>query len=421
MDLNEILNRDEIGKLQLCKLNEILKSVKKISFYSDKHLPEKIGDLNDIAKLEFTTKEDLRTNYPDKLFALDRTQLREIHASSGTTGIPVILPYSEEDIQMWSTAVARVYMGAGVKRGEWVQISLGYGLFSGALGLHYGARKLGVGIIPISAGNTEKQVHMLKDLKPEAIAATPSYLLHIIETMKTMGYSNSELNLRVALCGGEPWTEEMRAKIDLGLNVKSYDNYGLSEIIGPGVSFECQEREGLHINEDFFIPEIVDPHTGKRVSENEEGELVITTLKTAMPLIRYRTRDICSLNYEKCRCRRNFVRMSRVKHRTDDMLVIRGVNIYPNQIESVIYKYAPKTTSEFKIIIDRKAELDSVNLVIEMDLEVIKTRSEIIRDKLISNIKSSIGINVNIDLVPLGSLERSNGKAKRVEDRRFVN
>jgi phenylacetate-CoA ligase len=409
------LTREQIQEGQIALFNGAVERVSTTPLYKERNL-RSITRLQDLENFEFTEKSDLHAKDGRQLFACERSDVREIHMTSGTTGEPIIIPYTEQDINLWAEATSAVFEGAGVKPGAWVQIAMGYGLFTGALGFHYGARKCGLGIIPTGSGETERQLKILMTLHPDVIVATPSYLLHLAELGLEKGYTKNEYQVQTALCGAEPWSEAMRVRIEELMGVKVYDNYGLSEIIGPGVAYECSARNGLHINEHLFIPEVVDPLTGKRVDLGTEGELVLTSFKKAMPLIRYRTRDITSLNYAPCSCGRPSVRMSRVIGRTDDMLIIRGVNVYPSQIEQVLFTHLPREHGHYQILIDRVRELDTVEVRVEC--AGTKEESSALIPALENSIKTNTGISATVTLVPPHSLPLAAGKARRVEDRR---
>jgi phenylacetate-CoA ligase len=399
--------------------------------------PSDIKSLDDIKLLPFTTKQDLRDNYPFKLFCASPKEIVEYHATSGTTGKPIAVGYTREDIEIWTESMARTCAGAGFDSNDIVQNIFGYGLFTGGIGAHYGAMRVGAGVIPISGGNTQKQIMLMQDFGTTALTSTPSFLIHIHEVGEQMGVDFKKLNLKKAVCGAEPWSESMRQSIQEKFGIKVCDIYGLSEITGPGVSFECwQEQNGLHINEDFFYPEIIDHDTGEVLPAGDEGELVFTTInKYGQPLLRYRTRDISSLSYETCSCGRTLVKMARVTGRSDDMLIIRGVNVYPSQIESVILK-REGVSPHYMVIVERKGAMDSLRIKIEVTEEfMVKAAADILKGdefdiledvaivhskkrNLQHDIKDAVGISVDINLVPPNSIPRSEGKAKRIDDRR---
>ncbi|MDI3481645.1 MAG: phenylacetate-CoA ligase [Tepidanaerobacteraceae bacterium] len=425
--IRECMPREELREYQLHKLKETVDRVyHNVESYRQKMqqrglLPEDIKSLEDLKLLPFTTKQDLRDNYPTGLFASPLSEIIRIHASSGTTGKPTVVGYTRRDISNWAELVARCLVMGGGRRDSVVQVSYGYGLFTGGLGFHYGAEKLGAVVIPTSGGNTRRQVMLMKDLKTEILACTPSYALYIAETLKEMGIDRSELSLKTGIFGAEPWTESMRNEIQTKLGIKALDIYGLSEVIGPGVACECGEQNGLHIFEDYFIPEIIDPVTEEPLPPGEKGELVITTIdKEGLPVIRYRTRDITSINYEPCACGRTHARIEKLLGRTDDMLIIRGVNVFPSQIESVLMA-AGETEPHYLLIVDRVDNLDSLEVWVEVSEKLFADevrKLEDVRKKIASDIYTTLGINVNVKLVEPHTIERSEGKAKRVIDKR---
>lgn len=390
-----------------------------------KELGMEPGDIKSIEQLKdlpFTNKSDLRDNYPFGFFTVPQSEVVRIHASSGTTGKPTVVGYTQYDLDIWTEVVARSLTMAGVHRGDTIQVAYGYGPFTGGLGLHYGAERVGATVIPISTGNTQKQLQFMTDFKSTVLACTPSYAAHLGESIKKNGISPDEINLRIGIFGAEPWTNEMRAQIEGLLDIKSYDIYGLSEIIGPGVSMECECQCGSHIFEDHFVPEIIDPETLEVLPYGELGELVFTTIsKEAMPLIRYRTRDLTRLHIDKCDCGRTMVRMDKCMGRSDDMLIIRGVNVFPSQIESVLLEME-ETSPHYQIVIDRERNLDIMEIRVELN-EKFRTDSvrelEAIRRRIDHNIKSILGIGAAIKLVEPHSIERSEGKAKRIIDNRL--
>ncbi|MGC8744435.1 MAG: phenylacetate--CoA ligase family protein [Verrucomicrobiia bacterium] len=383
--------------------------------------PQDLRSIEDVAKLPFTTKADLRDNYPFGLFASPLQEIVRFHASSGTTGKPIVVAYTKEDIQDWATAMLRSFAACGVHVGDIVQNAYGYGLFTGGLGAHYGAEALGASVIPISGGNTDRQIMIMKDFGVTVICCTPSYFLHIIDRANELGVNLKELPLRIGVFGAEPWTENMRQRIQSETNIKAYDIYGLSEIVGPGVAMECVCQAGPHIFEDMFYPEIIDPQTGKVLPDGEEGELVLTTLcKRAMPMIRYRTRDITALEPSQCECGRTLRRLKRISRRSDDMLIIRGVNVYPSQIETALLK-VEGTLPHYMIIVDRQKGLDSLEVQVEVTQEVFSDTvgaMEQLQAKLAHSIESVTGIRAEVKLVAPRTLQRSEGKAKRVIDKR---
>lgn len=424
----ECADRESMRSLQLDKLQRTVKhEYENVAPYRKKMdevgvKPEDIKTLDDIRKLPFTTKEDLAENYPTGLFAKPMHDIMRIQASSGTTGKPKIAGYTKNDLDMWGECVARSLTMAGADKDSIVHVSYGYGLFTGGLGAHIGAETIGATVIPMSSGNTQKQIMFLKDMKSTILCCTPSYALTIAEGVAKEGIKPEELALKAGVFGAEPWTQGMRDKIEAGLGIKAHDIYGLSEIMGPGVSTSCDENNGMHIQEDYFYPEIIDPDTLEPVPDGEKGELVITTIgKEGMPLIRYRTRDICYLMREKCACGRTTVRMSRVFGRTDDMLIIRGVNVFPSQVETVIAKFDKELTMNYKLYVGRKNNTDTFELGVEMAeglaIDDIKF-AEALRGRVEHALRDMLGIGCKVRLLNAGTLPRSEGKAVRVEDTR---
>ncbi|MDL2229105.1 phenylacetate--CoA ligase [Treponema sp. OttesenSCG-928-L16] len=386
--------------------------------------PRNIKTLADIALLPFTAKDDLRGTYPYGLLACPQSEIEEIHMSSGTTGIPVVDAYTRRDIENWEEAMARTLAGAGGSRNDTVQNCYGYGLFTGGLGVHYGAKRLGANIIPMSSGNTAKQLMVMQSFGSTILTGTPSYALFMAEEAEEAGINLKELPLRSGCFGAEPWSENMRREIEDRYGIDAYDIYGLTEITGPGVAFECEAKDGLHINEDLFYPEIIDPETGKPLPDGEKGELVFTTLvKEGTPLLRYRTRDVTFLRRERCSCGRTTVKMNRLFGRTDDMLIIRGVNVFPSQIEHALIEIEG-TDPHYLIIVDRGANhLDEVELQVEVKKDFFsdETRGlEVLRAKIENVMKSKLGLAMKVKLVEPKSIERSIGKAKRVIDKRKI-
>jgi phenylacetate-CoA ligase len=423
------MDRHELRSYQLEKLKETIDRVyHNVPSYRQKMqergiIPEDINSLDDLKLLPFTTKQDLRDNYPYNMFATPLQEIIRIHASSGTTGKPTVVGYTRRDIANWAELMARCLAMAGGHQDSVVQIAYGYGLFTGGLGFHYGAEKIGAVVIPTSGGNTRRQIMLMRDLGTEILACTPSYALCIIEGLEAMGIKTEELKLKAGIFGAEPWSENMRAELEEKLNIKALDIYGLSEVIGPGVACECLEQQGLHIFEDFFIPEIIDPVTEEPLPEGEEGELVITTIdKEGLPVIRYRTRDITSLTYEPCACGRTHARISKLLGRTDDMLIIRGVNVFPSQIESALMAVG-EAEPHYLIIVDRVNNLDTMEVWIEVSEKLFADeirKLEQIRKQIESEIYTTLGINVKVKLVEPHTIERSEGKAKRVIDKRKI-
>ena len=383
--------------------------------------PADIRDIGDIRRLPFTEKADLLKTYPFGLFASPMSDVVRLHASSGTTGKPIVVGYTARDMEVWKNVIMRTLAAAGMHRGDILQNAYGYGLFTGGLGLHYGAEALGATVIPISGGNTERQVMVLCDFKVTAICCTPSYFIHLMEQAGKMGVDMKKLPLRVGVFGAEPWTEEMRAFIEAGAGIKAFDIYGLTEIIGPGVAAECPEHCGLHVFEDFFYPEIIDPRTGKSRPDGEEGELVLSTLqKEAIPMLRYRTHDITVILPEPCRCGRTIRRIRRISRRSDDMFIIRGVNVYPSQIEAALLK-VEQALPHYLIVLSREKGLDQVEVRVEVTGNVFSDRiseMETLRGRISRSIEHVTGLRMNVRLVEPQTIERSQGKAKRVLDLR---
>jgi phenylacetate-CoA ligase len=383
--------------------------------------PTDIKSLDDLAKLPFTTKTDLRDTYPFGLFASPLKDVVRVHASSGTTGKPIVVAYTKDDVDVWTSVMVRSLAACGLHEGDIIQNAYGYGLFTGGLGAHYGAEGIGATVIPISGGNTDRQIMVMKDFGVTAICCTPTYFLHLIDRASQLGVDLKSLPLRAGVFGAEPWTLSMRRHIESVTNIAAFDIYGLSEIIGPGVAIECPCHDGLHIFEDHFYPEIIDPETGKVLPEGEEGELVLTTLsKWAMPMIRYRTRDITSLVPGACPCGRSLRRMRRIGRRSDDMLIIRGVNVYPSQIETVLLE-VEGTLPHYQIILTREHGLDQIEVQVEVTTQVFSDRVgalEALSDKIMDTIERVIGIRIKVTLVEPQTIQRSEGKAKRVIDKR---
>jgi len=425
----EGMDRYELRSYQFTKLKETVDRVyHNVPSYRQKMqergiIPEDINSLDDLKLLPFTTKQDLRDNYPYDMFAAPLEEIIRIHASSGTTGKPTVVGYTRRDIANWAELMARCLTMAGGSRDSVVQIAYGYGLFTGGLGFHYGAEKIGAVVVPTSGGNTRRQVMLMRDLGTEILACTPSYALCIIEALEAMGIRAEDLKLKAGIFGAEPWSENMRMELEEKLKIKALDIYGLSEVIGPGVACECMEQQGLHIFEDFFIPEIIDPVTEEPLPEGEKGELVITTIdKEGLPVIRYRTRDITSLSYEPCPCGRTHARISKLLGRTDDMLIIRGVNVFPSQIESALMAVG-EAEPHYLIIVDRVNNLDTMEVWIEVSEQLFADeirKLEEVRKKIETEIYATLGINVKVKLVEPHTIERSEGKAKRVIDKRKI-
>ena len=423
----ECMPREEIKILQSRRLQKLVDRVyNNVPHYREKMIaagvePGDIRSADDIVKLPFTVKQDLRDTYPFGMFAVPMSEINRIHASSGTTGKQTVVGYTARDLDIWAECMARSLTGAGAERSSVVHVAYGYGLFTGGLGAHYGAEKIGCAVIPVSSGNTARQVTILKDFKPDYICCTPSYALYLAEELYASGGSKEDISLKAGLFGAEPWTEEMRAELESKLGIKALDIYGLSEIMGPSVSCECLEQCGMHVQEDHFLIEIIDPKTGEHVKDGEQGEVVFTTLtKEGFPLIRYRTRDLSALMTEPCACGRTTARMRRLCGRTDDMLIVRGVNVFPSQIESVLLEMG-ETAPHYMIIVDRKGNHDTMDVQVEMtdayfsdSVKKIESRE----GKIKARLGSVLGISVGVRLVEPKTIARSEGKAKRVEDRR---
>ncbi len=425
----ECMKRDELEQLQLERLQSTLYRVgTHVPFYRQKFNEMKLDyegfhSLADIRKLPFTTKQDLRDSYPYGLFAVPLREVVRVHSSSGTTGQATVVGYTKNDIKNWSDLVARVLCGAGVTADDVIQIAFGYGLFTGGFGLHYGAERLGASVIPISAGNTKRQIQIMQDFKTTALVCTPSYALNIADVMFDMGINPAGLSLKFGLFGAEPWSEAMRREINQKLGIRATDNYGLSEIMGPGVAGECSECNGLHISEDHFLVEILDPDTLEPVAEGEVGELVITTLtKEAFPMIRYRTRDLTRFVPGDCPCGRTSKRMHRILGRTDDMLIIKGVNVFPTQIESVLFNI-DGTEPHYRIIVERENHQDRATVMVEVQESLFSDRMSEQReliDTIRRQLSSELGIGVAVKLVEEKTLERFEGKGQRVIDKRKI-
>jgi phenylacetate-CoA ligase len=384
-------------------------------------LPGDIRSTEDLGKLPFTTKDDLRKGYPFGLFAVPQREIVRLHASSGTTGQATVVGYTAADIALWSEVVSRCLSGAGVGSDDVIQIAYGYGLFTGGLGLHYGAERVGATVVPISGGNTRRQVQLMRDFGVTALACTPSYALHIAEAMRELGVSRDQLRLRVGIFGAEPWTEGMRREIEQQLGILAIDIYGLSEIIGPGVACECTERAGLHIQDDHFVPEIIDSESGKVLAPGSRGELVFSTVtKEGLPLLRYRTRDLSVLDHTPCKCGRTTTRMRKCLARSDDMLIIRGVNVFPSQIEAVLLEMS-ELAPHYLLVVEREHNLDKLSLLVEVDERVFSDQVgqlESFAQRLRKNLENTLGLGIDVKLVEPRTIERSEGKAKRVLDKR---
>jgi len=426
----ETMPREALEAIQLRRLQSVVARVyNTVPFYKKRYdeagiKPDSIRTLDDLPKLPFTYKDNLRDNYPFGMFTVPMDNVVRIHASSGTTGKPTVVGYTARDIQTWSELMARTLMAGGATKGDMIHNAYGYGLFTGGLGFHYGAEKLGASVIPISGGNTKRQVMIMKDFAPTILTCTPSYALLIAEVAEEMGVDFRELHFKAGIFGAEPWSEKMRDEIEKKLNLKAMDIYGLSEIIGPGVSVECIEAQnGLHIFEDHFIPEIIDPDTEEVLPYKTPGELVFTTItKEAFPVIRYRTRDISILYPEPCRCGRTMVRMGRVRGRSDDMLIIRGVNVFPSQIESVIMEF-DGIEPHYQLVVEREGRLDTLSVMVEVNERIFSDEVKNLQAMeriLEKNIKEMLGVAAKVKLVEPKSIQRTEGKAVRVIDKRKI-
>ena len=383
--------------------------------------PEDIKSIDDLSKLPFSYKQDLRDYYPYGLFAEPLKNIVRTHASSGTTGKQIVVGYTRHDLEMWADCMARQLAAAGTTDEDVVQVSYGYGLFTGGLGAHAGAERIGATVVPTSSGNTARQIRTMVDFGTTVLCCTPSYAMYLAEAIEDAGLRD-KIKLKAGVFGAEPWTEDMRHAIEDSLGIKAFDVYGLSEIMGPGVSYECECQNGMHVNEDMFVPEIIDPNTGEVLPEGAQGELVFTTLtKEGFPVIRYRTRDICSLNYEQCECGRTFVRMNKPTGRSDDMMIIRGVNVFPSQIEEVLLKIGKGVTPNYQIIVGRENNTDTLDINVEMTEKLFADdvkSIERIEKKIVSDLRSVLGIGAKVHLVNPKTIARSEGKAKRVIDNR---
>ena len=428
----ETLPREVLETLQLKRLKQVVQRVyHTVGFYRRAFdetgvQPDDLKSLDDLKKFPFTTKQDLRENYPFGMFAVPMSSIVRLHASSGTTGRATVVGYTKRDIDTWSELMARCLVAAGLTKNDIIHNAYGYGLFTGGLGVHYGAEKLGASVIPMSGGNTKRQIMILQDFGPTAICCTPSYALNLAEQGKAMGVDMKALKLRVGVFGAEPWSEKMRQEIENALGLTALNIYGLSEIMGPGVAMECQDdRHGMHIYEDHFLVEVINPETGEILPPGEAGELVFTTLtKEAFPLIRFRTRDISRLLPEPCRCGRTLTRMDRITGRSDDMLIIRGVNVFPSQIEAVLVG-VEGIEPHYQIIVDRTGNLDTLEIQVEVSERLFATGDEVkvlqnTERRIVKDIKDYLGISAKVKLVEPKSLQRFEGKASRVQDRRQI-
>jgi len=424
---NECMPREDLGQLQLERLQSTLYRVAThVPFYRQKFKelkvdPDGFRSLSELTSLPFTTKQDLRDNYPYGLFAVPLRDVVRVHSSSGTTGQATVVGYTQNDLKTWANLIARILTATGVTNDDVVQIAFGYGLFTGGFGMHYGAERVGASVIPISSGNTKRQIQIMQDFRTTALICTPSYALVLADAMAEMGINTSSLSLKYGLFGGEPWSDAMRQEIQNKLGIIATDNYGLSEIMGPGVAGECRECNGLHLNEDHFLCEVINPETLDPVRPGEIGELVITTLtKEAFPVIRYRTRDLTRIIEEPCPCGRTLRRMQRVLGRSDDMLIVKGVNVYPSQIEQVLFKIEG-TSPHYQIVVEREGRLDKITVLVEVVESIffdeMKKQREMI-ETIKRTLASELGIGVEVKLVEEKTLTRSEGKAQRVIDKR---
>ena len=427
-DTNEQLTKDQYQTIQEQGLKRIIRYVyNQVPFYRRRIQeigiePEDIRSLNDLPQLPFTTKDDLRHNYPYGLFAVSLDQILRLHASSGTTGKPIVVGYTAKDMENWTHLVARMVTQAGVVSQDVAQICFGYGLFTGGFGLHYGLEKVGAAVIPASAGNSEKQLMLMEDFGTTVLVSTPSYALHLAEVAQSLGLDPAtDLQVRLGLFGGEPWSERMRQEIEARWGLAATDNYGLSEIGGPGFAGECSARQGMHISEDFFLVEIVDPDTLQPVPAGTPGELVITTLsREAMPVIRYRTKDITRLHSEPCSCGRTTIRMEKVTGRTDDMLIIRGVNVFPSQIETVLME-TPGVAPFYQLVVDRQEHLDTLEVQVELAPDYFTDNYaalEQLSKQIASNLHKVLSLTAQVKLLEYNSIQRTTGKAQRIIDKR---
>ena len=428
----ETLPREALEALQLKRLQQVVQRVyHTVGFYRKAFddagvKPDDVKSLADLRRLPFTTKQDLRDNYPFGLFAVPMSSVVRLHASSGTTGRATVVGYTKRDIEQWSELMARCFVAAGLTKNDIIHNAYGYGLFTGGLGAHYGAERLGASVIPISGGNTKRQIMILQDFGPTAICCTPSYALNLAEQGKAMGVDMQSLKLRVGVFGAEPWSDEMRNQIEDALDILAMNIYGLSEVMGPGVAMECTEgRQGMHVFEDHFLAEIINPATGEVLPPGEEGELVFTTLtKEAFPLVRYRTRDVTRLIHDPCRCGRSHVRMDRVMGRSDDMLIIRGVNVFPSQIEAVLVGI-DGLEPHYQLLVDREGTLDTLEVQVEVREEAFANADEVkvlqrTERRIVKDLKDYLGISAKVKLVEPKSLQRFEGKASRVIDKRKI-
>jgi phenylacetate-CoA ligase len=424
---NECLAREEVEQLQLERLQSTLNRVyRNVAFYKKrfdrmKIVPDEIQNTKDLAQFPLTAKEDLRESYPYGMFALPLRDVVRIHSSSGVTGKPTVTGYTKNDLHHWSQLTARVLAAGGVTKDDVVQITFKYGLFTGAFGLHYGAELIGASVIPMSTGNTRKQAMIMQDYKTTALVSTPSYALRLARFMEKEGIDPKSLSLKLGLFGGEPWSESMRQEIQGRLFISATDNYGVSEVMGPGVSAECEHKKGLHLHEDHFIPEVIDPQTLKVLPAGTEGELVLTTLtKEAFPLVRYRTRDITSLDYTPCPCGRTLVRMKKVMGRSDDIIIVKGVNVFPSQVEAILVEMEG-VEPRYQMIVDRVEEMDTLELKVEMNEKVFSDEIKILQNisaEIERKLREIVGVSAKVKLVAPESLQTVDGKSAKVIDRR---
>ena len=425
----ECMPRKELAELQLRRLRETVYRVYAfVPAYKEKMdqaglKPEDIKSLEDLQKLPYTTKADLRDNYPFGLFAVPMNDVVRIHSSSGTTGKPIVVGYTKKDVDIWTELMARALVTAGSDNHSMIQNSYGYGLFTGGLGVHYGAERIGASVIPSSGGNTNRQIRLMQDFGSTVLTCTPSYALFMCEVMRDLGVDPADLKLQIGIFGAEPWSENMRREIEKKMEINAYDIYGLSEIMGPGVSIECSVKNGLHFAEDHFLPEVIDPETGEVLEDGQEGELVITTItKEALPVIRYRTRDLTTLDREKCACGRTLARMKKILGRSDDMVIIRGVNVFPSMVESILLNI-PGVEPHYLLIVDRKANLDELEVQVEVSEKIFSDevrKLEDLSNRISKELESNLGIAVKVRLVEPRSIQRSEGKAQRVIDKRVL-
>ena len=425
----ENMTREDLEQLQLERLQSTLNRVyKNVKFYRSRFdelgiEPADIKSREDLEKIPFTTKDDLRDNYPYGMFALPLREVVRIHSSTGTTGKPTVVGYSANDLDSWSEVVARIMTAGGVTKDDVVQIAFGYGLFTGGFGLHYGAERIGASVIPISSGNTRRQLMIMEDYRTTALVCTPSYALFLTEVLEENQIDPQRLSLKYGLFGAEPWSVKMREDIENKMGIIATDNYGLSEVMGPGVAGECLEKSGLHLNEDHFIPEIIDSESGNTLPMGEWGELVLTTVRReAMPLVRYRTRDLTRLYVEECGCGRTLVKMEKVTGRTDDMIIFKGVNVYPKQVEEILFEFEG-VTPHYQIVLGRDGALDTMEILVEVNESIFfdemkKQRTMI--ENIFDSIRNTLGVSPKVKLVEPRSLERFKGKAKRVVDEREI-